>query len=122
VLVRNFGIFGVALGTLIPSVVVSLGFVLPYAMRVMGVGVREALREIYLPAVAPVLPAVIVLNLLQRALEPSSIAFVALVAAAGALTYAAAYLTLGASEGERRVWRNVAISTWRLAGVGPRQT
>jgi O-antigen/teichoic acid export membrane protein len=121
-LVHPFGILGVALGTLIPTMAVSLGFALPYAMRVMGVGAREAIREIYLPVLVPLLPTVIVLHVLRVALEPTSATLVILVAGTGALVYAAGYLALGASQSERLVWRDLALSTWRVAGLAWRRS
>src|SRR5215510_10309381 len=49
----TIGLTGVALGTLIPTTAECLGFVLPYAMRVVGVSISEAFKQIFLPAMIP---------------------------------------------------------------------
>lgn len=50
VLVHQFGIVGVAIGTLIPTVIVGWFWVLPLAARFLEMPVREFLLEAYVPA------------------------------------------------------------------------
>jgi O-antigen/teichoic acid export membrane protein len=50
VLVHRFGLVGVAVGTLIPSVIVGWCWVLPMAARFAGVSVRQFCAEAYGPA------------------------------------------------------------------------
>jgi O-antigen/teichoic acid export membrane protein len=115
VLVHFYGLMGVALGTLIPTTIVCLGFVLPYAMRNIGVGATEALNEIFLPALLPAVPMTIILYVFQRTFEPSSLLSITLVAGIGGLVYMTGYLSIGASDLERQACRNYALSTIRLA-------
>jgi O-antigen/teichoic acid export membrane protein len=115
-LVQSFGVTGVALGTLIPTTVGCLGFVLPYSMRVIGVSRIQVVREIFLPALLPVIPTVIVLYFLQDVIEPSSLLSIMVVAGIGLFVYVIGYLKFGASEIERQTCRNLVRSTIQLAG------
>jgi len=115
VLVQNFGLTGVALGTLFPTTVVCLGLVLPYSMRVIGVNATEALKEIFLPALLPAVPMMIILYILQLLVEPLSLLSIMVVASVGVLVYTIGYLSVGASEIERQTCRSVALSTIRFA-------
>ena len=72
-LVGNLGLTGVALGTLLPTAVACFGLILPYAVRVIGVTKTQLIKEVLLPAFVPVFPTVIVLYVLQQAIEPSSL-------------------------------------------------
>jgi len=54
-LVQQFGLNGVAFGTLLPLAVVSLVFLFPSACRVVALRVRVAFREAVWPAVWPAL-------------------------------------------------------------------
>ena len=81
ILAHFAGLVGVALGTLIPTTIVCLGFVLPYAMREIGVSLREAMAEMFLPTLLPILPMIITVYGLQKLLQPLSIVATAAVAA-----------------------------------------
>jgi O-antigen/teichoic acid export membrane protein len=113
-LVHRFGLTGVALGTLIPTAVECLGFVLPYAMRVISVNFSEITKEIFLPALLPVAPMVITLYIFQRAVEPSSLLAIFAVTGLGVLVYVVGYLNMGVSKLERQTCRNFAIGTIRF--------
>jgi O-antigen/teichoic acid export membrane protein len=113
-LVRGAGLTGVALGTLIPTLIVCLGIVMPYTMRILGVGLRQALREILLPPLLPALPASVFLYVLARVFEPSSLIATALVASAGLAVYAIAYLA-ASPQLERRLCGSFAQSVLRFA-------
>jgi O-antigen/teichoic acid export membrane protein len=114
-LLHPFGLTGVALGTLIPTAAECLGFVLPYAMRVIGVSAAEALKEIFIPALLPAIPVAILLYALQQVVEPSSLLSIMVVAASGVLVYMLGYLSVGASQVERQIYRRLALSTIRFA-------
>lgn len=101
-LVRPLGLTGVALGTLIPAAVEACFVILPYSLRVTGVDVREAWREIVVPALLPVLPMLAGLYALHVALVPDSILTILIVAAVGALLYLLGYLAL--ARGIERHW------------------
>jgi O-antigen/teichoic acid export membrane protein len=114
-LIPHFGLTGVALGTLLPAIIESIGIVLPYAMRVIGVSLREAIKEIFWPALIPALPTVIVLYSLREALEPTSLTLLMVAASGGLVVYIFSYITIGASTIERRAYYNILCNTIRFA-------
>lgn len=114
-LVQSLGLTGVALGTLLPTTIACLGLVLPYSMHVIGVSTTQVVKEVFLPAMLPAIPATIVLYALQQAIEPSSLLSIMVVAGIGFLVYVVGYFNWGASEVERQTCRNFALSTTRFA-------
>jgi O-antigen/teichoic acid export membrane protein len=114
-LIYPLGLTGVALGTLIPTSIECIGFVLPYALRVIDVRATEALKEIVLPALLPAVPMAIILYVTQTLLEPRSLLSIMVVAGIGVLVYAIGYLSVGACESERATCRSFALSTIRFA-------
>jgi O-antigen/teichoic acid export membrane protein len=102
-LVRYFGITGVALGTLIPTTIFSLGFVMPYAIRVIGVTIREMYKEVILPTFVPIVPAGITAYLLREFFEPSTIIPTLVIAAIGSFIYLAIYLKSSRCKFERSI-------------------
>jgi O-antigen/teichoic acid export membrane protein len=124
-LVQWWGLTGVALGTLIPVSVETFCFALPYALRSIGVGWREAAARMVGPALVPVLPAMVVLIWLRGALAPASLPAVAAVAALGLLTYAVVYLAMGACAEERlllrQAWQQLTLYATSLGRTAPSQ-
>lgn len=110
VLVRPLGVTGVALGTLIATGGEMFFFVFPFALRVAGVDVRSALKQVLVPTLVPAVPAVVALYGMREALRPASLVSVAFAGLAGALVYLATYLAFEASRPERE--------TLRVAGLG----
>jgi O-antigen/teichoic acid export membrane protein len=118
VLLPRLGVAGVALGTLIPAVVSSIGFVLPYAMRAVGASVPELLRQVVAPVLLPALPMVALTVALLSALRPDSFLALFAVAAAAMLVYGGAYLWWGTSQFERRAYGSLLGDCLRLIGRG----
>lgn len=114
-LVRPLGLAGVALGTLVPTAIVYLGVVFPYARRAIGVGLGESWREMLRPALAPAAPAVLVLLVARELVHPATLPQVIVVAGAGLVTYLAGYLIVGAGEVERRAYQGLARGALRFA-------
>ena len=110
-LVRPLGVKGVALGTLVGTVLEVFVLVAPYAMRTIGLGRRDVLREVVVPAFAPAVPALAALYGLRSWLEPSSLLSVLAVGAVGGIVYLVVYLALCARPEERE-------AMWRLARRG----
>jgi O-antigen/teichoic acid export membrane protein len=102
-LVQRFGLTGVALGTLLPTTIICLGFVTPYAMRVIGTSARDMYTKVLLPTLLPVIPMSIIIIVLRVVIQPSSLIMILLVGAAGPLVYFAVYLRMGANEFERGI-------------------
>jgi O-antigen/teichoic acid export membrane protein len=103
-LVNYIGLTGVALGTLIPTIVICIGFVAPYAMRIIGVSGQDMFTQILWPALLPALPMSIVMLALREILQPISIFSLLLVAGIGILPYPASYLLMKANEHERTIF------------------
>jgi O-antigen/teichoic acid export membrane protein len=103
ILVRHLGITGVALGTLIPTTIFSLGFVMPYAIRVIGVTIREMYKEVIIPTFVPIVPAGITAYLLKEFFEPSTIFPTLVIAAIGSFIYLAIYLKSSRCKFERSI-------------------
>ena len=61
-LVRPFGVLGVALGTLVPSVLIGWCWMLPLTAKFAGIGSGALLREFFKPVLAPVLASLAVLG------------------------------------------------------------
>jgi O-antigen/teichoic acid export membrane protein len=114
-LVRTLGLTAVALGTLIPTTIEALIFVMPYTMRVIGVGVWEMLKQCLAPALLPGVPALIILYLLREILQPMSFPALILVAGMCLLIYISVYLIFGASSYERQIYRHAAHYILRFA-------
>jgi O-antigen/teichoic acid export membrane protein len=107
-LVRDYGLIGVALGTLIPSTILSLYFIWPYAARTLGVPVRDVFRQVLLPALVPAVPMTALLYALLAITEVSGLIATAATGFAALLVYGAIYLKFGAGESEQDMMRKVA--------------
>jgi O-antigen/teichoic acid export membrane protein len=100
VLVQYLGLLGVALGTLIPNVLEWL-FVLPYSLKILHVPAGTMLRKVFLPALTPALPMVMVLWWLRITFQPGSLLALGLAAGIGAGVYLLGYFLVGATPPER---------------------
>lgn len=80
VLVQRYGVIGVAFGTLIATSVECFAFALPYAMRVIGVRLSVAFKQIFMPTLAPVVPMAMIILALRQAIQPSSFPTIIVVA------------------------------------------
>ncbi len=105
-LVHRFGLIGVALGTLVPTTIENLCFVLPYAMRVNQVTLRTLLAEIYLPTLLPALPMAAVLYVLREIIHPDSFVAIFAIGGVGLVVYVGSYLLIGAGQAEREFGRD----------------
>lgn len=115
VLALRFGVTGVALGTLIPAAIEAFGFVLPYAMRILAVDARTALRSLLLPPLLPATPIALVLIVVRRVISPSSLFQLSLVAVCTVVLYAGLYMAISASAAEREACQAVARRLLRMA-------
>jgi O-antigen/teichoic acid export membrane protein len=108
-LIGPLGIAGVAIGTLVPTTIECLVFVMPYALSVLGIGGSRAFREVVVPTTLPAIPALVLLVALRLVLEPRSLLVVALVGLAGLAVYGGTYLLMTPARQERElladVWR-----------------
>lgn len=114
ILIQFLGLMGVALGTLIPTSIECLLFVLPYALRVLGIPLQQGLREIVLPALVPALPAGLTIFVLEQIVGTSNWGSLVLIAALSGLTYMSVYLTFGADAIEKQAYVHIAKKLVRL--------
>jgi O-antigen/teichoic acid export membrane protein len=115
ILVRPFGLTGVALGTLIPSLVMTLGFFVPYVMRVMKVRIMEFFTGALIPALVPIVPMAIVTYFVEQVLQMKPLFFSAIVTTIGMSVYIITYIAVGASNLERQTYRNLLVGAMRYA-------
>jgi O-antigen/teichoic acid export membrane protein len=102
-LLPRFGLIGVSVGALLPTVFTSVCVVMPYANRTLNISWATAAREIWMPGLVPGLAAAGVLAFLQQgAAEPSLVVVVAWIVAAVA-TYFVAYICMPAADAERQL-------------------
>lgn len=107
-LVRYYGVAGVALGTLIPTVFVNLGYIWPYTMRSVRISGLELLKQALMPVLIPALPMIALLYGITRTTEVSGFMLVLMASAAGVMTYAAVYLIF---------YANVREKEWLVKGI-----
>ena len=113
-LVREMGLIGVAIGTLVPTGVETLVFRLPYMARVLGLTATSILREMMLPPLLPALPTIAILHILVSVVVPNRLVPLLVVIAVGLSVYAFIYLTLGASTSERKIVHQLLSQTASL--------
>jgi O-antigen/teichoic acid export membrane protein len=116
-LVRPLGVTGVAIGTLIPTIIECFGLIMPYTLRTLRVSWREAIAEIFVPALAPLAPMVMVLYALRELVAPASLVALLAITLAGLVVYAAGYITIGARPFERELYRSMLDRSLHMTGV-----
>ncbi len=102
-LVRRFGLTGVALGTLVPVSIAAVTLIFPAACRRAGVGIVEAVREAVWPAAWPAAVMAAWLILVESWVRPS-LPMVALHSMAAGLLYLGLFLRWGIPRAERRLY------------------
>jgi O-antigen/teichoic acid export membrane protein len=108
VLLQWIGLAGVALGTLIPTVIASFGIALPFTMRVLGATTADLVKEVVGPVGLPLVPLLGTVYLLDRWIQPHTLPALFVVAVVSLATYAVAYICVGASSFERASYRQLA--------------
>ena len=108
VLAYQFGLVGVAMGTLIPAVAVMMFVVFPKACRVVRLSVWDAFRSAVWPAVWPAMPSAAVLVACRIWFGTATVP--TLIAATGAgVIYVATFVLLAIPVDERR-WYGSKLS------------
>jgi O-antigen/teichoic acid export membrane protein len=117
-LIGQFGIVGVAWGTLIPIAFSAMFILYPAACRRVGVSLRRAVSESVLPAVWP---AVVVGALLAviRDISSGTLLAVAFQAAVGAVLYLVLFFTVAISRHDRAYYVAKATELRRRRRLAP---
>jgi O-antigen/teichoic acid export membrane protein len=110
ILVKRIGLMGAALGALIPTTIVCIGFVLPYTMWVIRVHVRDVLKQILIPALIPVIPLSITMYGLKEMVQPASFLSILLLGASGFMIYVLVYLCMETNKFERDIFRSILMN------------
>jgi O-antigen/teichoic acid export membrane protein len=119
-LVGGYGLFGVALGTALPYVLLNVGVLIPRACRSVQVPAGRLALAVLAPSVVAALPAVAAAAALRASTSPQSLlAVVGLGALVGAI-YVAAFVGLGLRPDDRTryvgsISRTVGIPGTRVA-------
>jgi len=100
-LIKPFGLSGVAIGTLIPIAITSMGIIFPRACRRVGVPMGEALRRAVLPAAWPAVTVGVLLYFVHRAIPGPVVGLVE--AAAACLLYVALFV-LAVGRKDRKIY------------------
>jgi O-antigen/teichoic acid export membrane protein len=109
-----FGIFGVAIGTLIPTIIETAAVLTPFTLRTLRIPIARFLREAVGPALFPALPMLLVVSVLERVVPPSSIpAVIGLIVVAHGV-YGLLYLQFPVTAPERASLRDIGSA---IAGV-----
>ncbi len=116
ILLRHWGIFGVAMGTAIPLACTSLLFLPRHLCRILSVPVREFLRQAYLMPLALTIPMAVVLLLLRQWFHSPSYGGLFLELVLGGLVYLVGLLRWAwPSLPSRRQCRLVLSRLWNQA-------
>ena len=99
--IRDYGLLGQAMGTLVPVAFTSIVVLWPAACRRVGIGAGEAFIKAVWPALWPVAVMALVVVPVRDAL-PARLYAVGLAGAAGALSYLATFLAFAVKKDERR--------------------
>jgi O-antigen/teichoic acid export membrane protein len=100
-LIKGFGLEGVALGTLIPVCIECLFVIYPAACRRVGLPTLQAVSESIWPALWPAIPMALYLVATRPLVKPS-VPIVAANLVAGGLVYAGVFFAFGITVEERR--------------------
>jgi O-antigen/teichoic acid export membrane protein len=114
-LTTKYQLVGAAWAALLSTAAFTIGFVLPYSLRHLGIGTRELLKETIVPALIPVFPMLLALYAMKQLLPAASIVSILAISATSALVYGISYLVLGASDLERRTCWSFATDAMRFA-------
>ncbi len=119
VLVRKIGLIGVALGTLIPHVVVAVG-VLPVAMRrVLGISLRDYYVSTYFRPFLAAVPFTAACYVVDRFVSPASLRSFVPVMVLTLVAYAVPCWYLALTVAERRAVAQRARGVFKRTGPGP---
>jgi O-antigen/teichoic acid export membrane protein len=102
VLVRRFGLMGVALGTAVPIFVANFLVMVPAACRQVGMPVADFMRLVGTAPLIGAIPAVSTAILLRRSVPAGPLGLIVAEGAVTALVFLAAVLTLGLDPPVRR--------------------
>jgi len=108
-LVQYYGLIGLAVGTLIPTVALNCFYVLPYMMRVIRVRALELVGQVLLPVLLPMMVLMAILYGIKWLANPSGLFSIASAVIVGLTAYGLVYLLYGAGNPEWQLFRSLII-------------
>jgi O-antigen/teichoic acid export membrane protein len=108
-LVREFGLVGVAVGTLVPIALSAMFILYPAACRRVGLPLRRAVVESVFPAVWPALIVIGVGAAISRALPTGTLLAVVLQAVGGGALYLALFFGVAVGRRDRAMYTAKAL-------------
>lgn len=102
ILVRRYGLTGVAIGTAAPLFIGHFAVLLPLACHRAALPLREAIPEMFGPALLGAFPAIAVCFVIRSITAPQHLAAVAVLSVPVIATYAVAVLAVGLRPGTRQ--------------------
>jgi O-antigen/teichoic acid export membrane protein len=112
-LVPQLGVMGVALGTLIPTCIECVGFVIPYTLRVLQINPRTWILTVVWPVVVPTIATSIVVYLFQTIWYPLSLFGIIGTASLGVFVFIGLYIQLNRAAPEVELLRHKFEQTWQ---------
>jgi O-antigen/teichoic acid export membrane protein len=103
ILIQVLGLTGVALGTMLATLVAELLLVVPRACREQGLGLWDFLRSAIWPTLPALVPALGMAALMAYAQPPNNFGWIILQGSIAALLYYAAFYRTGLSGSEREL-------------------
>jgi len=103
ILIQTFGLTGVALGTLLATLVGEFLLVVPRACREQGLGVADFLRHAIWPTIPALIPTLGAAALMAYAQPPNNFGWIILEGGIAALLYYATFYRTGLSGWEREL-------------------
>lgn len=101
ILIQFLGLTGVALATMLATLVTELMLVVPRACRAQGIGLGAFMRDAIWPTLPALVPALGVAALMAHVQPPSNFGWIILEGSVAALLYYAAFYWTGLSGAER---------------------
>ena len=119
ILIQIFGLTGVALGTLLATLVAELLLVVPRACREQGRGLKDFLLNAVWPTLPALVPALGAAALMAYAQPPDNFGWIILQGSVAALLYYAVFYRTGLSRSERELIVGKARSVWSRSRATP---
>jgi O-antigen/teichoic acid export membrane protein len=112
ILVRPFGLVGIALGTLTPVAIACIFILIPKACRRAQLPLTTMIHRAIWPALWPAVPAALAVLAMRAAVSTGLVAVLA-GSAAGGLVYAVTFLAFAVDESERQRYLRLATAIFR---------
>jgi O-antigen/teichoic acid export membrane protein len=122
ILLQYLGLLGVALGTIIPTTIICIGFVLPYAIRYLKISFHQILSDVFLPALAPAIPTGVMVLIFRQILPQFSWLSLGILLLISIATYFIGYISLEINIVERQAFKGFLVNLLRYTRYHPKSS